>query len=524
MASPTRTSSALDTYVNAEKKDQAEGERFVAASGINGAIPEFAERQRRDNRKRWNKNATRTVEKDDKTVTEGQYVQAYHVIQSFARTGEGALDPNDPNQWEKAHALGVEMARKVAGRTRLATVHTQIDGTSGCIHNHLIIDSIDKQTGRSFNSAWVKHKKLVATHDQMLTEHGYTQVVEYPDAPGTKTAEKIEKSEHRALLKYRAWEAGGKQGEEPFSVAILKQRIRKALAETTFTSFEEFDELVLDRYNLDVDQRGGNSRGITYAMCMEDERGGLNSYPSARRRASKLGKNFEMDVVLAAIERNQQLQRQAEIDRQHQAAPATAPKRPLHEDEEATPKPARKPASKQPTPQPSPPTAAPRKEPTPPRTAEAAIQQALREIREEDDHQDTAPKTTQDSPAPPTEARPSKKRPPSLGSWADMRARPEEQEREPSENAANPKPPSASSEAPPKPKQPAADSAKTPQITEDEPKHAADPERPQHKDETNTAAQAPEKNKYQQAKERLAKRQAESGLDGPEQQDDRELE
>ena len=60
-------------------------------------------------------------------VTEGQFVQAYHVIQSFARDGEGALDPNNPDDWEKAHELGRALAREVAGKTRLATVTTQID-------------------------------------------------------------------------------------------------------------------------------------------------------------------------------------------------------------------------------------------------------------------------------------------------------------------------------------------------------------------------------------------------------------
>lgn len=101
MSSPTRNSARLIAYALTEKDGQAKGDRFVAASGINGCIPEFAEGQFRDNRKRWRKDGTRTVKVQwgtDKVtgqptyrdVTEGAYVQAYHVIQSFARDGAGA--------------------------------------------------------------------------------------------------------------------------------------------------------------------------------------------------------------------------------------------------------------------------------------------------------------------------------------------------------------------------------------------------------------------------------------------------
>ncbi|GAA1146816.1 hypothetical protein GCM10009672_18220 [Nesterenkonia lutea] len=153
------------------------GERFVAASGINGAVPEFAERQRRDNRKRWGKNGARQVLKGDRAVTEGEFVQGYHVIMSHAREGMGRLDPNSTEDWETAHELAVALARKVAGKARFGTIYTQRDGSTGCLHSHLHIDSIDKFTGRSFDSSHVKHSALVETTNQMLEEMGYQQVL-----------------------------------------------------------------------------------------------------------------------------------------------------------------------------------------------------------------------------------------------------------------------------------------------------------------------------------------------------------
>lgn len=328
LASPSRTSAALHAYVSMEKKGQKKGDRFVAQSGLNGCIPEFAERQFRDNRKRFNKNGTRKKvvrhAHGETEVTEGQFVQAYHVIQSFARDGEGALDPNDPDDWEKAHELGRALAREVAGKARLATVTTQIDGKTGCLHNHIVIDSIEKTTGRSFQSWNVKHKNLAQAHDELLASLGYEQ----RNTLG-KGREVVEKSELRALAKHQAWEAARVPGEpfaedEPFSVAVLKSRVREALADGTFTTFDEFAE-VAGQHGVQADERGQKHRGITYTMLREKEPHGddwRDTAPGDRRRASRLGADFMMAAVEAAIARNLEAQKQAQATL---PAPAPAP-------------------------------------------------------------------------------------------------------------------------------------------------------------------------------------------------------
>ena len=318
LASPSRTSAALHAYVSMENKGQKKGDRFVARSGLNGCIPEFAERQFRDNRKRFNKNGTRkTIVRHahgETEVTEGQFVQAYHVIQSFARDGEGALDPNDPDAWEKAHDLGMALAKELAGKSRLATVTTQIDGKTGCLHNHIVIDSIEKTTGRSFQSWNVKHKNLAQAHDELLASLGYEQ----RNTLG-KGKEVVEKSELRALAKHQAWEASRVPGEpfaedEPFSVAVLKSRVREALADGTFTTFDEFAE-VAGQHGVQADERGQKHRGITYTMLREKEPHGddwRDTAPGDRRRASRLGADFMMAAVEAAIARNLEAQKQAQ--------------------------------------------------------------------------------------------------------------------------------------------------------------------------------------------------------------------
>ncbi|MCI1831421.1 MAG: relaxase/mobilization nuclease domain-containing protein [Bifidobacterium sp.] len=324
LASPSRKSVRLNTYVSTEKEGQKKGDRFVARSGLNGCIPEFAERQMRDNRKRWGKDAERVVTRNGRKYREGQFVQAYHVIQSFARDGEGALDPNNPDDWEKAHELGMALAKELAGKSRLATVTTQIDGKTGCLHNHIVIDSIEKTTGRSFQSWNVKHTVLAKAHDELLASLGYEQ----RNTLG-KGREVVEKSELRALAKHQAWEALRVPGEafaedEPFSVAVLKSRVREALADGTFTTFDEFAEIA-GQHGVQADERGQKHRGITYTMLREKEPHGddwRDTAPGDRRRASRLGADFMMAAVEAAIARNLEAQKQAQATL---PAPAPAP-------------------------------------------------------------------------------------------------------------------------------------------------------------------------------------------------------
>lgn len=338
VSSPTRASVRLNAYVRNEKPGQAKGERFVAAAGVNGAVPELMETMMRMNRKRWGKDGTRVVLKQHGVdengapvmlpVTEGAFVQGYHVILSYAKEGEGALDPNSFEDREIALRNAKGVLKRLGGKGRMGTVHLQIDGASGCLHAHLVIDSVDKLTGRSFDSSLVKHSELVATTNAVLAEQGYQQVNVYPEKGTVKSAEKTEKSELRGLAKYQAWEAGDKSGPEPFSVAVLKQRIRTVLADETFTSWQTFEELAYE-HGVDVEIRGESGRGIGYVMmrqsdALDPDADYLPQAKSDRRRASTLGRDFMMDAVEAAIQRNRELSAQRQAAPVAPAAPAPA--------------------------------------------------------------------------------------------------------------------------------------------------------------------------------------------------------
>ncbi len=318
VASSTRNSAALIGYVLNDKKDQR-GERYVVATGVNGALVDRAEAQFRDVRKRHGKDRA------------GQYVQAYHVIQAFAKDGVGALDPEDPDDWLRAHELGRALAKlKAPGRE--AIVVTQRDGKTGCLHNHIVINSVERETGRSYNSAWVTHSKLVQEHDELLADMGYVQRDDLRQA-ASDSKERFERGEtavvrgtgergNRDLRDYAKWLEWDTQravaadlGEEftatePFSQDVLVGRIREAIEDPASVDWDSFVQAGARR-GVRISKRGKKDT-IRYGMVRSQGTTTVEPTSHQTRRDETLGAEFTLEAL------EQKWAQQAAVQ-QHQA-------------------------------------------------------------------------------------------------------------------------------------------------------------------------------------------------------------
>lgn len=313
VASPTRTMDALTSYVSNRKKG-AKQDRWLFQSGINGAQPQFFAAQARRNRTQFGKNGTHTVQRTyknqygstTKSVTEGNYINGYHVIQSFARDGEGGLDPKDPAAALMAHERGMELAREISGPNRMATVTTQVDGRTGCVHNHIIVDAVDMTNGKSLRSQVVTHKRLRETNDRVLERAGYRNL-----NPKTGRAkDRKGPAELREAQAHAKWEAEhsksslgelekGQNGDEPFSQVVLKSRIAQAMADPRAVDAQSFQRIAKDDYGVDVRMTNvGGRRGISYQMVRRTSDGQVREpQPGDRRKGSTLGQDFSRATV-----------------------------------------------------------------------------------------------------------------------------------------------------------------------------------------------------------------------------------
>ncbi|AOT04719.1 relaxase/mobilization nuclease domain-containing protein [Arthrobacter sp. U41] len=286
VSSPSRTAGALINYVLNEKVGQSPGTRYVAASGLGGCIPKRARQQFTDTRKRFNK--------------ETGFVQAYHVIESF---GLNELDPKDPGDQERAHALGIALAHdRFPGRMFL--VVTQIDGKTGCLHNHIVINSLDTRTGRSLDSSIVMHSKLAREHDRVLAVEGFDQTVVLKN----HAENNITAAERKIAADRLLWEANKEQAvaagtdftdAEPVSwEADLKRRISHGIDSSEVDSLDDFIVVMREQFQVDARQRGEKGRGLSYAPLDDD---GV-PVRGRKRRASTLGTSFTMNALDEAIE------------------------------------------------------------------------------------------------------------------------------------------------------------------------------------------------------------------------------
>ncbi len=303
VASSTRSSAALINYVLSAKKNQ-KGERYVIATGVHGLFVSRAEAQFRDVRKRHGKNRA------------GQFVQAYHVIQAFAKDGPGAFDPDDPDDWVRAHEEGRALAElKAPGRQAL--VVTQRDGKTGCLHNHIVINSVERETGRSYDSSWITHSRLVQEHDALLAEHGYVQRDDLRQA-ANDSKERYERGEvavvrgrgeqhSRELRDYAKWlewdtarAMAADLGEafstvEPFSQDVLTGRVRDAMDDDV----RDWDSFVAAgaRHGVKISRRGKDGRGIRYGMVRAHGEAVVEPTSRETRRDETLGAEFTLDAL-----------------------------------------------------------------------------------------------------------------------------------------------------------------------------------------------------------------------------------
>lgn len=339
VASSTRNSAALIGYVLNDKKDQR-GERYVVATGVNGALVGQAEAQFRDVRKKHGKDRA------------GQYVQAYHVIQAFAKDGPGALGPDDPDDWLKAHELGRALAKlKAPGRE--AIVVTQRDGKTGCLHNHIVINSVERATGRSYNSAWVTHSRLVQEHDALLAEHGYVQRDDLRQA-ASDSKERYERGEaavvrgtgersNRELRDYAKWLEWDTQravaadlGEqfntvEPFSQDVLTGRVQDAINDPSVSDWDTFVQAGA-RHGVRISKRGKKNT-IRYGMVRTQGTTTVEPTSHQTRRDETLGAQFTLEAL------EQKWAQQAAAQHHHSATvaqPTITPTTPVPDKSEKT--------------------------------------------------------------------------------------------------------------------------------------------------------------------------------------------
>lgn len=119
-------------------------------------------------------NCVPAIARDEMQMVKGQFgkeggIVAFHGYQSFA---PGEVTP------EQAHAIGIELAKRLWGDRFQVVVATHLDKEH--IHNHFVLNSVSFVDGKKFNDCKATYALMRRTSDELCREHGLS-VIEHPE-------------------------------------------------------------------------------------------------------------------------------------------------------------------------------------------------------------------------------------------------------------------------------------------------------------------------------------------------------
>ncbi|PGT71813.1 hypothetical protein COD86_21510 [Bacillus cereus] len=200
--------------------------------------------------------------------------QAYMVIQSF-RPGEVTA--------EEANEMGMKFAERCFKEHEVA-IYTHTDKDH--IHNHLVINSVNFETGRKLQISKKDIYELQAYNDQIARNRGLSVL------------DNKEKAKERYVrTDYELYNQGNMSYREE-----IKNKVLDVVAKA-----KDMDQFVnlLEGRNIEVYEFGKKERKIGYKLL--DKEGNLVLKISGK----KLGQDYERSTIVNAIEQNRECERNA---------------------------------------------------------------------------------------------------------------------------------------------------------------------------------------------------------------------
>lgn len=255
-----------------ERLDALKDCRAVAVGGINGIDPVIAKEQFKAVQQAFNQTARRN--------------QVLRITQSFALN---ELDPTNTRDWQRANDLGCELAEKLYPDYQTA-VYTHLDGQNHILHNHIIINKVNLQTGKKLDERKGSAvERARNANDEISKEQGW-KVIEPVREHQSRTEQDLTKKGQYSYM------------------ADLRGRIDTTMQDTSICDFKTFSD-VLARSGVNVSVRGQN---VSYAFLDANKK-------QRRARGKRLGTDYEKETILNELERRTRERTAQQLDRDDQS-------------------------------------------------------------------------------------------------------------------------------------------------------------------------------------------------------------
>lgn len=255
-----------------ERLDALKDCRAVAVGGTNGIDPVIAKEQFKAVQQAFNQTARRN--------------QVLRITQSFALN---ELDPTNTRDWQRANDLGCELAEKLYPDYQTA-VYTHLDGQNHILHNHIIINKVNLQTGKKLDERKGSAvERARNANDEISKEQGW-KVIEPVREHQSRTEQDLTKKGQYSYMR------------------DLRGRIDTTMQDTSICDFKTFSD-VLARSGVNVSVRGQN---VSYAFLDANKK-------QRRARGKRLGTDYEKETILNELERRTRERTAQQLDREDQS-------------------------------------------------------------------------------------------------------------------------------------------------------------------------------------------------------------
>lgn len=200
--------------------------------------------------------------------------EAMRVIQSFSHED---LDPTNPADWQRCNDLGNELAQRIAPNHQVA-IYTHIDGTGHMLHNHIIINMPNLETGKKYNhnNDW---QRVVKFNDEILRERGLS-VIDRDQAP----AERRTMAERQLDAKNEyVWKDD------------LRGQMDNIMSDSSVSSYQDLSAH-LSKSGIIIHDRG---KSFSYEFLDANKK-------QRRARGKTLGADYEKETILNELELRQE--------------------------------------------------------------------------------------------------------------------------------------------------------------------------------------------------------------------------
>lgn len=280
----TRTHDGRSALLYAEGKDKGHNNKefrnaFISYVNMVNGIPAHEQMQRY-----WSK------------ARPNHKVQVLRIIQSFS---VNEFDPESREDILKANELGREFAKEYYDG-RQSAIFTQIDGKSGLVHNHILVNDVHMENYKGCQ----KHEYFYKTIEDWTN----AVTAKYTTLDfGKKNKEKLTQTERAKLEK----------GEYVWK-EDLRTRVRKAMEETD--AKEDFMEN-LKRNGISAVERKSKKYGDYYTYELVDlskvpEGAKLPNHGNLKARSYKLGASYSPEALNDYLKEKERFSKKTEVKKQ----------------------------------------------------------------------------------------------------------------------------------------------------------------------------------------------------------------